>query len=62
MVTSDRETAARPCRGLLPDLSGLELTALRGIDHAVLAEVIEALVDRVTHPADVLNNYDQKAS
>ncbi|MGW0390956.1 FxSxx-COOH cyclophane-containing RiPP peptide [Streptomyces sp. NPDC003042] len=48
----------RPCPGQLPDLSGLDLAALRGIDHPVLAEVIEGMVERVTHPAEILNAFD----
>ncbi|MFF3019536.1 FxSxx-COOH cyclophane-containing RiPP peptide [Streptomyces sp. NPDC057939] len=60
MVTGRQETAAtaRPCPGRLPDLSGLDLAALRGIDHPVLAEVIEGMVERVTHPAEILNAFD----
>lgn len=60
MVTGRQEAAAptRPCPGQLPDLSGLDLAALRGIDHPVLAEVIESLVERVTHPAEILNAFD----
>lgn len=62
MVTGRQEVAAppdpRPCPGQLPDLSGLDLTALRGIAHPVLAEVIEGLVERVTHPAEILNAFD----
>ncbi|RKT06867.1 FXSXX-COOH protein [Streptomyces sp. 3211.6] len=62
MVTGRQEVAAppepRPCAGQLPDLSGLDLTALRGIAHPVLAEVIEGLVERVTHPAEILNAFD----
>ncbi|MEU8772862.1 FxSxx-COOH cyclophane-containing RiPP peptide [Streptomyces sp. NPDC048606] len=54
-----REAAPpRPCPARLPDLSGLDLAALRGIDHPVLAEVIEGMVDRVTHPAEILNAFD----
>ncbi|MFJ6936737.1 FxSxx-COOH cyclophane-containing RiPP peptide [Streptomyces sp. NPDC101132] len=62
MVTTRHEPAGRAGRGLLPDLSGLDLATLRGIDHAVLAEVIEGMVERVSHPAEVLCDYDQKAS
>ncbi|WP_107047342.1 FxSxx-COOH cyclophane-containing RiPP peptide, partial [Streptomyces sp. NRRL F-2664] len=56
MVTKRQDPAPGPahapgCTGRLPDLSGLDLAALRGIDHPVLAEVIEGLVERVTHPA-----------
>ncbi|MEU3725243.1 FxSxx-COOH cyclophane-containing RiPP peptide [Streptomyces sp. NPDC031705] len=64
MVTGRQETAAPPtgpCPGPrpgLPDLSGIDLAALRGIDHPVLAEVIAGLVDRVTHPAEILNAFD----
>ncbi|MFE0577528.1 MULTISPECIES: FxSxx-COOH cyclophane-containing RiPP peptide [unclassified Streptomyces] len=50
------------CPGRLPDLSGLDLAALRGIDHPVLAEVIEGLVERVAHPAEILNAYDSSAA
>ncbi|MER5868707.1 FxSxx-COOH cyclophane-containing RiPP peptide [Streptomyces sp. NPDC002044] len=60
MVTQRQEPpAARACPGRrLPDLSGLDLAALRGIDHPVLAAVIEGMVERVTHPAEVLNAFD----
>ncbi|MEU3314843.1 FxSxx-COOH cyclophane-containing RiPP peptide [Streptomyces sp. NPDC006662] len=61
MVTGRQEVAPshpRPCPGQLPDLSGLDLPALRGIAHPVLAEVIEGLVERVTHPAEILNAFD----
>ncbi|MFJ9901618.1 FxSxx-COOH cyclophane-containing RiPP peptide [Streptomyces sp. NPDC101152] len=47
--------------GRLVDLSGVDLAALRGLDHPVLAEVIEDLLVRVTDPAGVLAEYDQKA-
>ncbi|MFJ4778194.1 FxSxx-COOH cyclophane-containing RiPP peptide [Streptomyces sp. NPDC088762] len=46
------------CPARLPDLSGLDLAALRGIDHPVLAQVIEGMVERVTHPAEILNAFD----
>ncbi|MFD3324120.1 FxSxx-COOH cyclophane-containing RiPP peptide [Streptomyces sp. NPDC058701] len=59
MVTQHQDApAARACPGRLPDLSGLDLAALRGIDHPVLAAVIEGMVERVTHPAEVLNAFD----
>ncbi|MFD3868771.1 FxSxx-COOH cyclophane-containing RiPP peptide [Streptomyces sp. NPDC058623] len=60
MVTGRQNVPAvpRPCPGRLPDLSGLDLAALRGIDHPVLAEVIEGMVERVTHPAEILNAFD----
>ncbi|MEU6758624.1 FxSxx-COOH cyclophane-containing RiPP peptide [Streptomyces sp. NPDC046685] len=60
MVTNHQEAAAetRQCPGRLPDLSGLDLAALRGIDHPVLAQVIEGMVERVTHPAEILNAFD----
>ncbi|MEV7614986.1 FxSxx-COOH cyclophane-containing RiPP peptide [Streptomyces sp. NPDC089799] len=62
MVTDSQYTAdgvaARRCPGELPDLSGFDLAALRGIDHPVLAEVIESMVERVTHPAEILNAFD----
>ncbi|MGW7100501.1 FxSxx-COOH cyclophane-containing RiPP peptide [Streptomyces sp. NPDC054838] len=60
MVTRDQHmpTAGRECGGRLPDLSGLDLAELRGIGHPVLAEVIEGLVERVTHPAEILNAFD----
>ncbi|WP_046776124.1 FxSxx-COOH cyclophane-containing RiPP peptide [Streptomyces yangpuensis] len=65
MVTKRQDVApatAPGCPGRLPDLSGLDLAALRGIDHPVLAEVIEGLVERVTHPAEVLNAFDSSAT
>ncbi|APU42150.1 FxSxx-COOH cyclophane-containing RiPP peptide [Streptomyces sp. NPDC056254] len=65
MVTKRRDTApatAPGCPGRLPDLSGLDLAALRGIDHPVLAQVIEGLVERVTHPAEILNAFDSSAT
>ncbi|MER5930144.1 FxSxx-COOH cyclophane-containing RiPP peptide [Streptomyces sp. NPDC002054] len=52
------EAANRRCPGRLPDLSGFDLAALRGIDHPVFAEVIESMVERVTHPAEILNAFD----
>ncbi|MGW5346778.1 FxSxx-COOH cyclophane-containing RiPP peptide [Streptomyces sp. NPDC004050] len=52
---ADRPTACAP---RLPDLSGYDLAALRGIDHPVLARVIEGMVERVTHPAEILNAFD----
>ncbi|MFD3697486.1 FxSxx-COOH cyclophane-containing RiPP peptide [Streptomyces sp. NPDC058646] len=62
MVTKRQDvsaTASRAdCPGRLPDLSGLDLAALRGIDHPVLAQVIEGMVERVTHPAEILNAFD----
>uniref|UniRef100_A0AAU2JW38 FxSxx-COOH protein n=1 Tax=Streptomyces sp. NBC_00049 TaxID=2903617 RepID=A0AAU2JW38_9ACTN len=60
MVTKHQEPApvTRGCPGRLPDLSGLDLAALRGIDHPVLAQVIEGMVERVTHPAEILNAFD----
>ncbi|MEV0409855.1 FxSxx-COOH cyclophane-containing RiPP peptide [Streptomyces sp. NPDC050448] len=60
MVTRQQEveTAASACPGQLPDLSGFDLAALRGIDHPVLARVIEGMVERVTHPAEILNAFD----
>ncbi|MFI5616321.1 FxSxx-COOH cyclophane-containing RiPP peptide [Streptomyces sp. NPDC051567] len=53
-----QQPQARGCPGRLPDLSGFDLAALRGIDHPVLAEVIEGMVERVTHPAEILNAFD----
>jgi FXSXX-COOH protein len=50
------------CAAGLPDLSGYDLAALRGIDHPVLARVIEAMVERVTHPAEILNAFDSGVS
>ncbi len=60
MVTrqQEAETAGTACSGQLPDLSGFDLAALRGIDHPVLARVIEGMVQRVTHPAEILNAFD----
>ncbi|MER7462119.1 FxSxx-COOH cyclophane-containing RiPP peptide [Streptomyces sp. NPDC097981] len=60
MVTrqQEAETAASACPAQLPDLSGCDLAALRGIDHPVLARVIEGMVERVTHPAEILNAFD----
>lgn len=62
MVTTNQETAvaapSHKCPARLPDLSGLDLAALRGIDHPVLAQVIEGMVERVTHPAEILNAFD----
>ncbi|MEU9375269.1 FxSxx-COOH cyclophane-containing RiPP peptide [Streptomyces sp. NPDC048255] len=63
MVTKRQDVSAATsrteCPGRrLPDLSGLDLAALRGIDHPVLAQVIEGMVERVTHPAEVLNAFD----
>ncbi|WP_330332581.1 FxSxx-COOH protein [Streptomyces sp. NBC_00536] len=58
MVTKHQEVVARRCSGQLPDLSGLDLATLRGIDHPVLADVVEGMVERVTHPAEVLNAFD----
>lgn len=60
MVTGRQEATAgvRRCPGRLPDLSGLDLTALREIEHPVLAEVIKGMVERVTHPAEILNAFD----
>ncbi|MCX4528035.1 MULTISPECIES: FxSxx-COOH cyclophane-containing RiPP peptide [unclassified Streptomyces] len=46
------------CAGELPDLSGLDLAALREIEHPVLAQVIAGMVERVTHPAEILNAFD----
>ncbi|MEU7555424.1 FxSxx-COOH cyclophane-containing RiPP peptide [Streptomyces sp. NPDC044571] len=50
------------CAGPLPDLSGFDLAALRAIDHPVLAQVIEGMVERVTHPAEILNAFDSGVS
>lgn len=47
--------------GRLVDLSGVDLAALRGLDHPVLAEVIEDLLVRIVDPMSVLAEYDQKA-
>ncbi|MFE9635869.1 FxSxx-COOH cyclophane-containing RiPP peptide [Streptomyces sp. NPDC006463] len=60
MVTKDQDVAVvvQRCSGGLPDLSGLDLAALRGIDHPVLAQVIEGMVERVTNPAEILNAFD----
>ncbi|WP_243628591.1 FxSxx-COOH cyclophane-containing RiPP peptide [Streptomyces sp. APSN-46.1] len=60
MVTRQQDKAGGGvgCAGKLPDLSGLDLAALRGIDHPVLAQVIEGMVERVTHPAEILNAFD----
>ncbi|WP_329379326.1 FxSxx-COOH protein [Streptomyces sp. NBC_01351] len=59
MVTQQQEAvASRACSARLPDLSGLDLATLRGIDHPVLAQVIEGMVERVTHPAEILNAFD----
>ncbi|MFJ6794424.1 FxSxx-COOH cyclophane-containing RiPP peptide [Streptomyces sp. NPDC091268] len=60
MATTHQETAAAApeCPGRLPDLSGLDLAALRGIEHPVLAQVIAGMVERVTHPAEILNAFD----
>ncbi|RSS62843.1 FxSxx-COOH cyclophane-containing RiPP peptide [Streptomyces sp. WAC06614] len=46
------------CGGELPDLSGVDLRELRGIEHPVLAEVLDGLVERVLRPAEVLNAFD----
>ncbi|MGW8782497.1 FxSxx-COOH cyclophane-containing RiPP peptide [Streptomyces sp. NPDC055796] len=61
MVTRRQEVetaGGSACPGQLPDLSGFDLAALRGIDHPVLARVIEGMVERVTHPAEILNAFD----
>lgn len=52
---------ATACTGRLVDLSGVDLAALRGLDHPVLAEVIEDLLVRIVDPMSVLAEYDQKA-
>ncbi|MET9961329.1 FxSxx-COOH cyclophane-containing RiPP peptide [Streptomyces sp. NPDC006326] len=64
MVTRQQEpvTAETACSGPLPDLSGFDLAALRSIDHPVLARVIEGMVERVTHPAEILNAFDSGVS
>ncbi|MEV7560020.1 FxSxx-COOH cyclophane-containing RiPP peptide [Streptomyces sp. NPDC048331] len=64
MVTKQQEVEATApgCPGRLPDLSGLDLAALRGIDHPVLAGVIEGMVERVTHPAEILNAFDSSVA
>ncbi len=63
MVTKRQDMAAAPgCPGRLPDLSGLDLAALRGIDHPVLAQVIEGMIERVTHPAEILNAFDSSVA
>ncbi|MFD9477870.1 MULTISPECIES: FxSxx-COOH cyclophane-containing RiPP peptide [Streptomyces] len=64
MATKQQEVAAATpgCPGRLPDLSGLDLAALRGIDHPVLARVIEGMVERVTHPAEILNAFDSSVA
>ncbi|MEU3774064.1 FxSxx-COOH cyclophane-containing RiPP peptide [Streptomyces sp. NPDC032472] len=46
----------------MPDLSGFDLAALRGIEHPVLARVIEGLVERVRDPAEILNAFDSGVS
>ncbi|MCC0096028.1 MULTISPECIES: FxSxx-COOH cyclophane-containing RiPP peptide [Streptomyces] len=61
MATREQEAqtaGGSACPGRLPDLSGFDLAALRGIDHPVLARVIEGMVERVTHPAEILNAFD----
>ncbi|MFF4846439.1 FxSxx-COOH cyclophane-containing RiPP peptide [Streptomyces sp. NPDC001194] len=61
MATREQEAQAAggsACPGRLPDLSGFDLAALRGIDHPVLARIIEGMVERVTHPAEILNAFD----
>ncbi|MEV8531047.1 FxSxx-COOH cyclophane-containing RiPP peptide [Streptomyces sp. NPDC051211] len=55
---TDTAAEGRRCPARLPDLSRFDLAALRGIDHPVLAEVIESMVERVTHPAEILNAFD----
>ncbi|MEW2414006.1 FxSxx-COOH cyclophane-containing RiPP peptide [Streptomyces sp. NPDC046866] len=50
------------CGGGLPDLSGFDLAALRGIEHPVLARVIEGLLERVRDPAEILNAFDSGVS
>lgn len=57
-ATAAAAAAAPACPARLPDLSGLDLAALRDIDHPVLARVIEGMIDRVTHPAEILNAFD----
>ncbi|MFD0266808.1 FxSxx-COOH cyclophane-containing RiPP peptide [Streptomyces sp. NPDC127106] len=59
---ADPGAAPAACTARLPDLSGYDLAALRGIDHPVLARVIEAMVERVTHPAEILNAFDSGVS
>lgn len=54
--------AVHGCGGGLPDLSGFDLAALRGIEHPVLARVIEGLVERVRDPAEILNAFDSGVS
>ncbi|MEV7519708.1 FxSxx-COOH cyclophane-containing RiPP peptide [Streptomyces sp. NPDC091371] len=58
MTQHQEAVASRACPGGLPDLSALDLATLRGIDHPVLAQVIEGMVERVTHPAEILNAFD----
>ncbi|MBE8472571.1 FXSXX-COOH protein [Streptomyces sp. 3R004] len=55
------DTTATACATRLVDLSGVDLTALRGLDHPVLADVIEDLLDRVVDPLNVLAEFDQRA-
>jgi FXSXX-COOH protein len=60
MVTRHQEPTppSHTCPPRLPDLSDLDLATLRSIDHPVLAEVIASMVERVTHPTEILNAFD----
>ncbi|WP_405723397.1 FxSxx-COOH protein [Streptomyces sp. NBC_01537] len=57
-VGSDTRTAPAMCAGRLPDLTGVDLEALRTLDHPVLSEVIEHLVQRALDPEGVFAEHN----
>ncbi|MGW8883966.1 FxSxx-COOH cyclophane-containing RiPP peptide [Streptomyces sp. NPDC055749] len=55
-VTSHAGTDRAP--DALPDLLGLDLAALRTLDHPVLSAVVADLRDRAEQPRDTLWGFD----
>ncbi|WP_062206695.1 FxSxx-COOH cyclophane-containing RiPP peptide [Streptomyces sp. NBRC 109706] len=59
MFIGSQESASAGALSEPPDVLGLSLTELRGIDHPVLNAVLAELRERVARPLETLWDFDQ---